>query len=83
MRDENSSLWKQNGQYAQKLVSMSEQLRISELAAREEAERARMTADEASLLRRRVDQHNELMTEKDRAAEVRLRILLSFLKPFD
>lgn len=51
---------------------MNETLREKEEAARVEAEHLRRATDELSLLRSKVDQHNELMAEKERAMQVRL-----------
>ena len=50
---------------------MTETLREKEEQARSETESLRQSRDEIAVLRRKVDQHNELMTEKDRTAQVR------------
>jgi hypothetical protein len=49
---------------------MTETLREKEEFSRIESENLRKSQDELAILRRKVDQHNELMTEKDRTAQV-------------
>jgi autophagy-related protein 16-1 len=51
---------------------MNETLREKEEAARLEGENHRKARDEALSLRRKVEQHSELMAEKDRTAQVRV-----------
>ena len=72
LRDEMAAVYKTQGQNAQRLLAMNETLREKEEAARVEAEHLRRATDELSLLRSKVDQHNELMAEKERAMQVRL-----------
>ena len=67
-----AAVYKTQGQNAQRLLAMNETLREKEEAARVEAEHLRRATDELSLLRSKVDQHNELMAEKERAMQVRL-----------
>ena len=49
---------------------MTETLREKEELSRIESENLRKCKEEISVLRRKVDQHNELMSEKDRTAQV-------------
>ncbi len=50
---------------------MNETLREKEELARIESEALRKAREDISHLKRKVDQHAELMTEKDRTAQVR------------
>ena len=50
---------------------MNETLREKEEISRVDSESLRKSRDEIATLRKRVDQHNELMAEKDRTAQVR------------
>ena len=70
LRDEMAAVYKTQGQNAQRLLAMNETLREKEEAARIEAEHLRRATDELNVLRSKVDQHNELMTEKERAMQV-------------
>jgi len=70
LRDELASVYKTQNQNTQRLLSMTETLREKEEFSRIEAENMRKFQEEASLLARKVDQHNELMTEKDRTAQI-------------
>ena len=54
---------------------MTETLREKEELSRIESESVRKARDEIASLRRKVDQHNELMAEKDRTAQVRFATL--------
>jgi autophagy-related protein 16-1 len=65
-----AAVYKTQGQNAQRLLAMNETLREKEEAARIEAEHLRRAVDELGLLRSKVDQHNELMAEKERAMQV-------------
>jgi hypothetical protein len=56
---------------------MNETLREKEELSRVDSESLRKTRDEIAVLRRKVDQHSELMAEKDRTVQVRMA---SFLK---
>ena len=49
---------------------MTETLREKEELSRIESENLRKAREEIAILRRKVDQHNELMAEKDRTAQV-------------
>ncbi|KAH0838480.1 ATG16-domain-containing protein [Lanmaoa asiatica] len=70
LRDELASVYKTQGQNAQRLLAMNETLREKEELSRIESENLRKARDEIDRLRRKVDQHNELMIEKDRTAQV-------------
>lgn len=65
-----AAVYKTQGQNAQRLLAMNETLREKEELARTETENSRKARDEVTVLRRKVDQHNELMAEKDRTAQV-------------
>lgn len=71
LRDELATVYKTQGQNAQRLLAMNETLREKEELARLESENSRKFRDEVATLKKRVDQHNELMAEKDRTAQVR------------
>lgn len=71
LRDELATVYKTQSQNSQRLLSMNETLREKEEAIRVEAESLRKANDELTVLRRKVDQHNELMSEKDRTVQVR------------
>lgn len=70
LRDELATVYKTQGQNAQRLLAMTETLREKEELSRMESESLRKSREEISILRRKVDQHNELMAEKDRTAQV-------------
>lgn len=70
LRDELATVYKTQGQNAQRLLAMTETLREKEELSRIESENLRKAREEIALLRRKVDQHNELMAEKDRTAQV-------------
>ena len=70
LRDELATVYKTQGQNAQRLLAMTETLREKEELSRIESENLRKCKEEISVLRRKVDQHNELMSEKDRTAQV-------------
>lgn len=72
LRDELASVYKTQGQNAQRLLAMNETLREKEELSRIDAENLRKARDEITHLRRKVDQHGEIMTEKDRTAQVNL-----------
>ena len=63
-------MYKTQGQNAQRLLAMTETLREKEELARSESENLRRAKEDVAVLRRKVDQHNELMSEKDRTAQV-------------
>lgn len=67
-----AAVYKTQGQNAQRLLAMNETLREKEEAARIEAEHLRRATDELNILRTKVDQHGELMAEKERAMQVRI-----------
>ncbi|KZS95822.1 ATG16-domain-containing protein [Sistotremastrum niveocremeum HHB9708] len=70
LRDEMAAVYKTHGQNAQRLFSMTETLREKEELLRVEGDNLRKLTEEITHLRRKVDQHNELMSEKDRTAQV-------------
>ncbi|EIM83385.1 ATG16-domain-containing protein [Stereum hirsutum FP-91666 SS1] len=70
LRDELATVYKTQGQNAQRLLAMNETLREKEEISRMDSEALRRARDEAANLRRKVDQHAELMAEKDRTAQV-------------
>ena len=63
-------MYKTQNQNTQRLLSMTETLREKEEFSRIEAENMRRLQEEASILARKVEQHNELMSEKDRTAQI-------------
>ena len=71
LRDELATVYKTQGQNAQRLLAMNETLREKEELARIESEALRKAREDISHLKRKVDQHAELMGEKDRTAQVR------------
>lgn len=79
LRDELASVYKTQGQNAQRLLAMNETLREKEELSRIESESLRKAREEIDRLRRKVDQHNELMMEKDRTAQVSARLFVSSL----
>ncbi|KAI6005185.1 ATG16-domain-containing protein [Pisolithus orientalis] len=70
LRDELASVYKTQGQNAQRLLAMNETLREKEELSRIDSENLRKARDDIAHLRRKVDQHNEIMAEKDRTAQV-------------
>jgi len=70
LRDELATVYKTQGQNAQRLLSMNETLREKEESSRVDLENLRKTRDDISVLQRKVNQHNELMTEKDRTVQI-------------
>jgi len=70
LRDELATVYKTQGQNAQRLLAMNETLREKEEMSRIESENLRKSQDEAVILSRKVEQHDELMTEKDRTAQI-------------
>ena len=71
LRDELANLYKTQGQNAQRLLSMNETLREKEELSRIDAENLRKAREEITVLRKKVEQHGELMAEKDRTVQVR------------
>jgi septal ring factor EnvC (AmiA/AmiB activator) len=71
LRDELATVYKTQGQNAQRLLAMNETLREKEEISRVETENLRQAYDELTTLRKKIEQHNELMLEKDRTAQVR------------
>jgi autophagy-related protein 16 len=79
LRDELATVYKTQGQNAQRLLSMNETLREKEELSRVDSESLRKTRDEIAVLRRKVDQHSELMAEKDRTVQARIHIFFEIL----
>lgn len=76
LRDELATVYKTQGQNAQRLLSMNETLREKEELSRVDTENLRKTRDEVAILRKKVEQHSELMAEKDRTAQVSMTVSL-------
>ncbi|KAI0728665.1 ATG16-domain-containing protein [Fomitopsis betulina] len=70
LRDELATVYKTQGQNAQRLLAMNETLREKEELSRGDSENLRKARDEIASLRKKVEQHNELMAEKDRTAQI-------------
>jgi len=70
LRDELATVYKTQGQNAQRLLAMTETLREKEELSRIESENLRKVQDDALVLGRKVEQHDELMSEKDRTAQI-------------
>ncbi|KAI0271502.1 ATG16-domain-containing protein [Gloeopeniophorella convolvens] len=70
LRDELATVYKTQGQNAQRLLAMNETLREKEELARIETESLRKAREDVFNLKRKVDQHAELMVEKDRTAQI-------------
>ncbi|KAF5377683.1 hypothetical protein D9615_005215 [Tricholomella constricta] len=70
LRDELATVYKTQGQNAQRLLSMNETLREKEEMSRIDSEGFRKAKDEIVVLKRKVDQHAELMAEKDRTVQI-------------
>jgi len=70
LRDELATVYKTQGQNAQRLLSMNETLREKEELSRIDSENLRKTKEDIIVLRRKVDQHAELMAEKDRTVQI-------------
>ncbi|KAK1229397.1 hypothetical protein PQX77_007574 [Marasmius sp. AFHP31] len=70
MRDELAGVYKTQGQNTQRLLSMTETLREKEEMSRVDAEGLRKAKDELATLRKKVQQHDELMSEKDRTVQI-------------
>lgn len=69
LRDELATVYKTQGQNAQRLLSMNETLREKEELSRVDTENLRKTREEVLTLRKKVEQHSELMAETDRTAQ--------------
>jgi len=69
-----AAVYKTQGQNAQRLLAMNETLREKEEVARGGADELRRTKEDVAALRRKVDQHNDLTSEKDERLQVRLTI---------
>lgn len=71
LRDEMAAVYKTQGQNAQRLLAMNETLREKEEVSRLSSDELRRAKDDALVLRRKVEQHNDLMSEKDDRIQVR------------
>lgn len=72
LRDEIATLYKTQGQNAQRLLLMNEQLRERDEASRAEAEELRTIREERDRLARKTKDHAEVMGEKERTIQVSL-----------
>jgi autophagy-related protein 16-1 len=81
LRDELATVYKTQGQNAQRLLAMNETLREKEEASRIDSENLRKTKEEVAVLRKKVEQHSELMAEKDRTAQASIRQIHSSRMP--
>lgn len=72
LRDEMAAVYKTQGQNAQRLLAMNETLREKEEVSRLASEELRRAKDDALVLRRKVEQHNDLMSEKNDRVQVRV-----------
>ncbi|KAF8922345.1 ATG16-domain-containing protein [Mucidula mucida] len=70
LRDEIASAYKSQTQNTQRLLAMTETLREKEELSRVGEESLRKARDELGGLRRKVEQHGELMGEKDRTVQI-------------
>ncbi|KAI0067898.1 ATG16-domain-containing protein [Artomyces pyxidatus] len=70
LRDELATVYKTQGQNAQRLLAMNETLREKEELSRIDSEGLRKAREDIANLRRKVDQHAEVMAEKDRTAQI-------------
>ena len=75
LRDEVAAVYRTQSQNAQRLLSMTETLRDKEEMLRIESENVRKARDEVAHLRRKVEQHDEIVSEKDRGVQVRLPLV--------
>jgi len=66
-----AAVYKTQGQNAQRLLAMNETLREKEEVSRLSGDELRKAKDEVNALRRKVDQHNDLMAEKDERLQAR------------
>lgn len=80
LRDELATVYKTQGQNAQRLLAMTETLREKEELARSESDNLRKAREEIESLRRKVSQHGELMAEKDSMAQVSFLVVIRTMK---
>lgn len=76
-----ASVYKTQGQNAQRLLAINETLREKEDSARVALDGLKEARDEIERLQRRVNQHNEQMAEKDRAIQVRKPLSSNTARP--
>ncbi|KAF8307513.1 ATG16-domain-containing protein [Clavulina sp. PMI_390] len=70
LRDEVAAVYRTQSQNAQRLLSMTETLRDKEEMLRIESDQLRKAREELATLKRKIEQHDELMAEKDRGIQV-------------
>jgi len=70
LRDELAAVYKTQGQNAQRLLAMNETLREKEEQVRVETQNYRKASEDLAVLTAKVEQHAELMAEKDRTAQI-------------
>lgn len=75
LRDELATVYKTQGQNAQRLLAMTETLREKEEQARITSENHRRANDELAVLRRKVSDHDEVLAGKNDTIEVRVLLL--------
>lgn len=69
MRDELAAAYKAQSQATQRLIAVNDTLRAQEEQARVDADNMRKLQDELQILRRKVAQHNEILSEKDKTVQ--------------
>lgn len=73
MRDELAAAYKAQSQATQRLIAVNDTLRAQEEQARVDSDNMRKLQDELTILRRKVAQHNEILSEKDKTVQVSRR----------
>lgn len=69
MRDELAAAYKAQSQATQRLIAVNDTLRAQEEQSRLDGENMRKLQDELTILRRKVAQHNEILSEKDKQVQ--------------
>ncbi|KZW02089.1 ATG16-domain-containing protein [Exidia glandulosa HHB12029] len=69
MRDELAAAYKAQSQATQRLIAVNDTQRAHEEQARADADQIRKLQDELTILRRKVAQHNEILSEKDKTVQ--------------
>ena len=67
-----AAVYRSQGQNTQRLLAMNDTLREKEEVSRLSVDELRRAKDDVTVLRRKVDQHDELMAEKSERLQVRL-----------
>ena len=70
LRDELATVYKTQGQNAQRLLAMTETLREKEELIRSESEKLRIAREEAAVLQGKVAHHDEILAKKDETYQV-------------